>query len=212
MALSDIPKIPREYKPRVDKLSEKIRAKEITIEEVLANLLTVLGKVTIDSNGIRTEGDYGSFEVDERGIAAGQGFLLNAYEILPVIRGKQFLIKRGSDFKKIKIGLGLKESPATEADIKNPRLPIVEIIDKPANIDVNSSLQEPASGLETLLPEIKIHRIEEFAGWFGDSWKEASKIFKLSVPVSELLTKEILVKLGEPMAPFCDQVLQKCGV
>ncbi len=196
MALADLPKIPEEYKPRVEKLAAKIRAKEISPEEVQFNVLAVLGKVTIGAEGIKIEGEYGSFEIDERALIAGRDFLLEAYDLLPRFWGREFLIKRGNDFRKIRIGLGLKSSRASEKDINNTELPVVEYFSDPL----------------TQKTKMKVHRSEEFAGWLGDDWSGGAIIFKIATPLSELLTKEILDKLNEPMAPFCDQVLEKCGV
>ncbi len=196
MAFADFPKIPEEYKPRVKHLSEKIKNNEITREEVKSNTLTTLGKVTIGAEGIKAEGDYGSFEVDSRSITAGKEFLLYFYELLPRLWGKQFLIKRGNSIRKYKIGLGLKKLRASEGDINNLRLPIVEFVEDTA----------------TKKTRVKVHRLEEFAAWLGEDWKGGSILFKLAVPASEFLTKEVLDKIDESMAPFCDQVFKKCGV
>ncbi len=196
MATGDIPKIPHEYKLRMKELSAKIKAGEITPEEVRDKALTVLGKVKIDAEGVLIKGDYGRFEVDERIITAAQEFLMYAYELVPKLLGKAFLIKKGDDFKKIVIGFGLMSSSASEKDIKNSGLPIVEYVQDPL----------------TEKKKIKIHRIEEFAGWLGEDWEGGALMFKLAIPLSDLLTKEVLDKLNDSMEPFCDLVLKECGV
>ncbi len=196
MSIADIPRIPPEYEPRMKKLSEKIKAKEITPEEVMVNTLSVLGKVTIDSGGIRITGDYGSFEADERIFRVTRDFLFYLFDLLPRLFGKKFLIKKGDDFKKVKIGLGIWKSRASEKDIRNRQLPIVEFVNDPL----------------TKRTKVFVHRLEEFAAWIGDDWKDGSILFKLAMPFSDVLIKEFLDKLGEPMGPFCDQMLKRCGV
>ncbi len=196
MAFADVPKIPEEYKPRVEELTKKIKSKEITINEVASNILEVLGKVTIASNGIRAEGEFGRFEIDERAITATRDTLLYACELLPRFWGKKFLIQRGDSVRKVKIGLGLRKSRASAKDLNDQNIPIIEYI------------SDPSTGKN----KIWIHRIEELAAWVGDDWEKGSILFKMAIPASEFLTKEVLDRLGEYMAPFCDQVLKKCGV
>lgn len=219
MAIGDIPKIPQEYKPRIQKLVKRMKAKEITTEEVLNNILTVLGKVTIDSKGIKIAGDYGSFEIGTIGISSPMNAAISLLDVLPIFIGKKFITKRGNEITMVKISiLGLKKSRASEKDMKNPRLPIVEYNtqnEKKENESIfnilDMYLHEPQSGAEPA-SGFRIHRVEEFAGWFGSGWSNMAKLFRVNLPMSQLMTKEILDKLGESMAPFCDQVLRKCGV
>ena len=196
MALADIPKIPEEYYPRIENLQKKIEASETNVEAVIANALSVLGKVRISGNGIRAEGDYGVFEVDERALIALRDFLSYSCELLPRLFGKSFLIKQGDDIRKIKVGLGIKKCRATEQDIQNCRLPIVEFL----------------RDTQKKRTRINIHRLEEFAGWLGNDWRRGSLIFRIAAPFSELLTKEILDKLGYSLPSYIDQFLKKCGV
>lgn len=196
MSIADIPKIPPEYEPRMQKLSEKIKAKEITLEEVMTNALSVLGRVTIDSGGIRITGDYGSFEADDRIFRVTRDFLFYLFEFLPRFFGKRLLIKKGDDFKKVTIGIGIRKSRASEKDIRNRKLPILEFVNDPI----------------TKQDRIYVHRLEELVAWVGDDWKEGSILFKLAIPLSDVLIKEFLDKQGEPVAPYCDRMLKRCGV
>lgn len=219
MSISDIPQIPREYKPRVQKLYNKIKAKEITVEEITNNILTILGKTTIYSGGIKISGNYGSFEIDSRMLTSGMEASMNLLDILPIFFGKKFLTKKGNELTLVKIGFGLKRKPATEKHLKDKSLPIIEYDTETVEADITKTvmnilsmyLQENTDP-EPAHPLFKIHRLEEFSGWFGKGWKQPVKIYKMSMFFSQLTTKEILDKLGESMAPFCDQVLKKCGV
>lgn len=221
MALGDIPKIPPEYRPRVQKLYDKIKTDEITIEEILTNILTVLGKISIDYNGIKIAGSYGAFEIDSRFVKSAQELLLALYPLWPVALNMRFLIKRGDKFTKVTFGF--LRSRATKKDINNPKLPVIEFTNPEPDFfqDIrNYALNALSVYLHhNTEPEptrqlFKVHRVEEVAGWLGamNGWNGLGKLFKVSVPLFPLITKEVLDELGESMTPFCDHVLKKCGV
>lgn len=219
MSLGDLPSIPRKYKPRVRKLFEKIQSDEISMEQILTNVFSSIGKVSVNAGGINATGDYGTFGFDKRIIADGREALVNACDLITVVLFKSFLIKRGEEFTKVFIGPGLWQTPARPEDIKNKRLPIFEIKKAPEQIFKEKFLNAFHVYLDTPLDkwqpaskDFKIHRMEQLAGWLGNDWGRFGKLLRVIAPMADLSTKEALDKINASMDPLCDQVLTKCGV
>lgn len=221
MSLGDIPKIPAKYKPRIQKLFNKIKAGETSLEQVLENVLTATGKLTLDASGLTVAGEYGRFEIDARILDDLEQSLTTALEALPVLlRKKAFLIKKGLEITKLTLGpTGIWRTRPKPEDLTNKTLPIVEIVGdlkerqriKVMNM-FNNYLQAPLDEWEEVPTAIKVHRLEEIGTWMGNDWKTAGTLAKALVPFTNLTTKEVLDKLNETFDPFCDHVLKQCGV
>lgn len=221
MSLGDIPKIPAKYKPRVRKLFQKIKANEISLEKLGETLLTAMGTVTMDAQGLTIAGAYGRFEIDKRILDDMEQSLTIALEALPVLlRKKQLLIKNGLEVTKLTMGpTGIWRTRPKPEDLKDKSLPIVEIIGDPKERQrkkvmnmFHVYLQSPLEEWEEVPVAIKVHRLEEIGTWMGNDWKTAGTLAKAMVPFTDLTTKEVLDKLNETMDPFCDHVLKQCGV
>jgi hypothetical protein len=221
MSLGDIPKIPAKYKPRIAKLFQKIKAGEISLEEVGKTVLTATGKVTLDAHGLTIAGEYGRFEIDQRLFDDMEESMLTMLDALPVLlRKKAFLIKKGLEITKLTMGpTGIWRTLPKPADLQDKTLPIVEIVGDPKERQrkkvmnmFNHYLQAPLEEWEEVPVAIKVHRLEEIGTWMGNDWKTAGTMAKAMVPFVRITTKEIMDKLGVTFGPFCDHVLKKCGV
>ena len=221
MSLGDIPKIPPQYKPRVRKLFDKIKAGEISLEEVLEHVATATGTITLDAHGLTIAGEYGRFEIDERILDDMEASLLSMLEALPVLlRKKVILIKKGLEITKLSMGpTGIWRTRPRPADLTDKSLPIVEIVGDPKESRrkklmnlFNQYLRSPLEDWEEVTPAIKVHRLEKIGTWMGDDWKTVGTLIQAMVPFVRLTTKEIMDKLGVTFVPFCDHVLKKCGV
>jgi len=221
MSLGDIPKIPPQYKPRVRKLFDKIKQGETSLEKVGRTVLTAAGSATLDSRGLTIAGEYGRFEIDRRILDDMEASLLTMLDALPVLlRKKVVLIKKGLEVTKLSMGpTGIWRTRPRPEDLTDKTLPIVEIVGDPQESRrkklmnlFNHYLQTPLEEWEEVTPAIKVHRLEEIGTWMGDDWKTAGTLIQAMVPFVRLTTKEIMDKLGETFAPFCDHVLKRCGV
>ncbi len=220
MAIGDIPKFPSEYASRGKKLIRKLEKNDLSMEEVKSTIASVLGRVTIDSKGIRIAGDFGSFEIDAEGFMAINESLRLLLDFLPVLDGKELFLKRGEEITRMVVTLPPKQTPATIYDFQESELPMIEF--PPESKDKNNSnsdlklfaayFQGADSTLGGLENNMKIHRMEELAGWLGDGWEGVVKLMDIGLPLLTLTTKETLDKLGESYPSFWDDVFKRCGV
>lgn len=220
MAIGDIPKIPSEQLPRFRELIEKVRDDEIAPEAIRDAVLSVMGTVRIDASGISMKGDFGSVDFYPDEFKAMTASLLELIDFLPVLKNREFLVKKGDDIQKIKLGLTIKKSPATPADLDNESYPMVEFEDHGDDTgdnkmldfitaaffqDIDGTLDMPEGGY-------KIHRLEEFAGWFGEGWGTFARLLNINVAALPLTSKGTLDRIGAAVPAFWDDVLKRCGV
>jgi len=216
MAVGDIPGIPKEHIPRAQRLVERLRNNEITLEAVRDNALSTLGRMRVSSSGVTVTGEAGVFELDAGSLKALLGAMKKAVETVPLFMGKELYLKEGSKITHLKIGLRMKKRSATESEIKSSTLPVIEFDPKISSKDsIINAIEYRVQGLGGTIPSppprFKIRRMEELAGWFK-GWEDLAKVMRIAVPAVPLTTKSVLDKLGEPVPAFSDLVLKKCGV
>ncbi len=220
MAVGDIPTIPRDKYPRMKKLIRRVRDGDLALDDFKTNLLSTLGRVRVDASGITASGDFGAFVLDDIGLKAILDTIRSAVDAWPLIEGQELLLKKtDGTVTRLKLGLLMKKTPATSADLANKSLPMVELMEGERSASDDGML----ALLNFLFPEgldasmepsqrFKIHRIEEIMGWFGEGWENFSKVMGISIPALPLTQKFRLDRLGESMPAFWDSVLTKCGV
>lgn len=225
MAVGDIPKIPREYYPRLQQLADKLKSNDISTATVEENALSLLGRARITAEGVRIAGDFGAFELDREGLSAIIESMKKALDLWPLINGREFLVKQGGTVTRWRLGRIPRKSKATQADIDNSSLPVFEYQESSPS---TASLKKTGPGLPLWLkllmdnldsghgsgtptPPFKIRRIEELMGWIED-WEQLSQIIYVGIPSLPLTQKKRLDKLGESLPAFIDALLTKCGV
>ncbi len=222
MAIGDIPKFPLEYASRGKKLIQKLEKNDLSMDEVKNTIASVLGRVTIDTKGIRVAGDFGSFGINAEGFEAINESLRLLLDFLPVFEGRELFFKTGEKITKITVAFPPKQVPATLNEFQESEFPMIEFPSE--SKDKNSSnanmkmLAAYFQGADANLGgggfgnNIRIHRIEELAGWLGDGWEGVVKLMDIGLPLLTLTTKETLDKLGESYPSFWDDVFKRCGV
>ncbi|MBN2168575.1 MAG: hypothetical protein JW738_04970 [Actinobacteria bacterium] len=237
MSLGDVPKFPRKYKLRGDKLVEKLEQSEITMKEVLDNIFSTLGMLTIDSGGIKVTGKFGAFEVDPEiyevmndSIDGMMAYMMKS--AVEIVRRRMAMLSREREDRKVYLKFGdriFRFTPhtlyvgvwkATEGEIADTRFPLIEIIptEKLLNegIPIADLFESYISnrGLPVLgdYMSLKIYRPEKLVEWFDLSWEEAGEMMGMILPMMALARKETLDKLGASYPAFWDDVFTKCGV
>ncbi len=225
MAVGDIPKIPRKYHPRLQQLADKLKNHEISKATVEENALSLLGRASINAEGVRVAGEFGAFELDREGLSAIIESMKKSLDIWPLINGREFLVKQGNQVTRWRLGRIPKKFEASQNDIDNGSLPVFEIQEpspsKPLSKNAGPELpiwlkllmDDPDSshGGGTASPPFKIRRIEELMGWLED-WEQLAQVLYVGLPALPLTQKKRLDKLGETLPAFIDALLKKCGV
>ena len=129
---------------------------------------------------------FGSVNLNADEFKAIMASMTEFIDFLPVLKNREFLIKKGNDIKKIKLGLIPKKTKATIEDINNESYPMVEFNDHEKAAGDNKMLELVSCFFQGLdgtidLPEAgyKVHRLEEFAGWFGDGWETFARLLSI---------------------------------
>lgn len=220
MAIGDIPSVPRQYYPRFQALIKQVRDGDIALDKVRTNILTTLGRVKINQDGIKAQGDFGTLVLDSEGLGAILDTIKTAAEAWPIFKGRELLLKKDGKVMKYRIGFPVKKTKASHADLVNPALPMVEFIEKPPIKEKRPSIgflayiieDEEGGGDNMSSGPVKIHRLEEMAGWMGEGWENFSRLLGIGIPALPLTRKRVLDRLNESVPAFWDKVLTKCGV
>ncbi|MCP4625916.1 MAG: hypothetical protein GY850_20755 [bacterium] len=218
MAIGDLPKIPHEYQPRLQQLKAKLGKGELDQADLLNHILVVLGRVRMDMNGIRIRGAFG-----ETGLTADEtNALVNTFmkmiDFTWRYRGREILIKKGLQFRKLRLGLRMKQRPATAAEVADTDLPIIEweLPEGGAPTDTLKKLgpidSDGADAASSRQLPFKIHRLEALFGWMGDGWEEFARMLEIGLPALHLTQKATLDRIGKSFPAFLNAVLQRCGV
>lgn len=220
MAITDFPKLPEDLNKRIGELNSKIKTGNISRERVVNNVLSALGRMRIDKNGIHISGDFGKIAFDADDLNAMTESVENLLDFLTIIYGKEFYIKTGNKIEKIKLGFPLRPEEVRKIPEKDQdEVPVVEF--KP---DENGNY--PENRLQLVIsffkkqfvdrvdvphPGFVIHQLEGFARWLKD-YKEFTKGMDVFIPLLELTTKKKIISKGEPAFSLVDEVLTRCGV
>lgn len=223
MAIGDIPKFPREFRPRGDKLIQLIQEGEISSRDVLNNAISTMGKISIGSHGIEITGSYGSFEIDSDDFAALMESVNKMVDFMPTllrgVMGHELIMKVGDRVTKLQIKIPPRVVPSSTGEIRETDIPSLEmpgpvVYGKPCG----PILEFFASYIGEYLPpngkliNVKIRRAEELVGWLGEGWDFLAKVIDVAVPALQLTSKQSMDRLGKFYAAFWDELFKKCGV
>ncbi|MCP4682880.1 MAG: hypothetical protein GY864_11150, partial [Desulfobacterales bacterium] len=210
------PGIPGETISQIKELIKEIKGKDLSSKEISQHIFSTMGKIRMDTDGINIIGDFGRMGLDSDEFKAATEAFLNLIDFLPELKGKEFIVKRGDDINKIRLGLIPKKCPATHMDANDDRFPMVEFdADKSDSesmlgIVAKHFSQRIANGPDTKEPGFKIHRIEEFAGWFK-TWNEFSSMIMVGIPILSLTKMRTVKRISASIPAFLSDVLNRCG-
>lgn len=225
MAIGDIPKIPREYFPRLQQLTDKLRSREITLYELYANAFATAGRCTVSAEGVTFAGDFGKVALDKEGLTGIVESVKNMAPLWHMFAGRSFLYQHGDLVLRIRLGNIPLIRRATISDVENGPLPAI-IFQQPAHHDPSSKAAGPGlpywlkylsddpdwgQGTGVPNPLFKVRRVEEIMGWFED-WEQLARVMAASLPLVPMSQKKRLDKMGENFPQYMDAFLKKCGV
>ena len=241
MSLEDLPQFPKKYKPRGDVLIQRVQRKEISINEVINTLFSVMKKLRIDSSGVNVIGDFGSMGVDSKVYVAMNQSLDKMvpyimYVGMEIIKRRiSSVYKPSEEPQKIYLRFGdriirltikafiIIPAFVTEKEMRDTKYPVIEIIPREKLISGGNplldlfmwyigSLDLPAW---TEYVDVKIHRPEqivEFMDLVITSWADMGDMLELVLPMTALMTKETMDRLAESYPAFWDEVFTRFGV
>ncbi|MBN1289275.1 MAG: hypothetical protein JXA49_06545 [Actinobacteria bacterium] len=237
MSLGDVPRFPRKYMPRGDKLVEKLEQRETTMKEVLDKIFSVLGTLTVDSSGVKITGEFGTFEMDPEMYAVMNDSIDRMLDYtkkyaVDIIRRRLLMLFKDREERKVYLRIGdrifrftghplyVGLSKATEAEIAGTEFPLIEVIPTEKLLSGGNPVRELFESYISNkdFPEIsdylslRIYRLEKMVEWFDLSWEDAGEMLGMMVPVISLTKKKTLDKLGASYPSFWDDVFTKCGV
>lgn len=196
MAFQDMPHLPPEYMPRLEKLVEKAKRGEVKLESiaqaivppVVAHVMPVIMKTGVKQ------------------IAGMLPQMMSALpSMLPAVMGKQlFLHIKDVGFFIIRIGVKPKLFefvPSSLEEIKQAGIPGVSMDPK--------VLTGGLAGMTTP-GMMKVYGIDELIDMF--SGVNISKMAYLMPEMMSLMTKEVMLSMQEPVLEAVDQLLAANGV
>ncbi len=198
---------PDDFHLRLEKLFARVKKGELSPAEIIEKAMAAIGRFKIDARGLKFAGRP---SVDALRFQTMAEILTNAFDLLPNLMGKELVIEiRQMTLFKIKIALPPVISPLTKIDIKNKKLPKIEI-----DLNLISYLFQGVEGFLSLWAENlwKIHHLDIMMGWLGDDWAGGIRILDPIIPIFDLTTTEALENLRGPLGPLGDEVLTSCGV
>lgn len=241
MSFEDLPQFPKKFKPRGDVLIQKMERNEITTNEVINTVFSVMKKLRIDSSGVSVTGDFGSMVMNSKVYD-----ILNQSldKIVPYVMywAMEFVKRRISTIGKnqdqpqqiyIKFGERIVKFTfyafmvvpmfASEQEIRTTNQPIVEIIPGQRLMNGGNPVLDAFKwyiGSAEFPPitdyiDMKVHRPElvvEFMDLLITSWADIGDVLELIVPMSALITRESLEKLSASYEDFWDEVFIRFGV
>jgi len=195
--------------PRVENLIGMIKRGEISIQTVMENVASVVGRFRIDATGIEI---VNRFKISASEFASISETLYTILDILPLLKGKVLYINlRGLSTFRIRVGLPLDISPAHGNQLETTGLPVIDLdIDR-----IPLLFQEQEGMILTLLgPEklLKIHNFDVLLDWLAATWRGELKMIDMVIPLVALTRKETAHRLHEPLTSLRDEVLARCGV
>ncbi len=211
MSIGDLPKIPDEYRPRIQQLNTKLGKEELTVIELLDHVMTVLGRVRINAEGIQVWGEFGRTGLTGAEFRALMLSMEKGIDFSMRYRGREILIKQGSKINRIRIDFNMKKRPASAAEIADPALPMIEWMPPDAN-GQDTSDHGGEEELKNKKIQIKVHRMEALAGWLGDGWEEFARMLEIGLPALALTQKSTMDRIGESVPGLLDAILKRCGV
>ncbi len=209
------PGIPRETITQIRELMQKFKGDDLSPENISQHVFSAMGKIRMDTDGINIIGDFGSMGLDSDEFKAVTEALLNLIDFLPELKGKEFIVKKGDDINKIRLGLIPKKYPITHMDANDHRFAMIEFDPEKTgsksmvSVVMNYFSHRMANGSSTKEPGFKIHRIEEFGGWF-ESWKEFADMMKVSIPMLSLTKMRTIKRISASIPAFLSDVLNRC--
>lgn len=223
MAIGDIPKFPREYKPRGDKLIRMIQEDEISIQDVLTCVLSTMGKVSVDSNGMVITGSFGSFRINSGDFVALMESVNRMMDYMPTllkgVMGHEVFMKVGEKVTRLKIKIPPKVVSSSIREIKESNIPSLEmpqsvVYGRPCGLlfEIFAAYIGDHLPPNGKLINLKVRRAEELVDWLGEGWEFLTHMIDIAIPALQLTTKQSLDRLGESYAAFWDEILSKCGV
>lgn len=237
MAMEDVPKFPRKYKPRGDRLVQRLEQNEISVREILNNIFSALGNLTFDSSGIRIEGEFGSFAMGSEFYDAMIGSVDRMIDYTmgmasELIKRRLSMVFKEREEHVIYLKLGgqmfrFRAHPlfvgvvrVKEEEINTTEYPLIEIIPTEKLLNGGNPTLEifkwyisnrDLPSMDDYL-SVKLYRIDQVPDWFEYSWEDAADMLDMVLPMTDLMAKETLDRLGESYPEFWDDVFTKCGV
>jgi hypothetical protein len=199
MSMGDLPRLPDEYIPRVEKLVDLVKSGDADIAEIIGKLMgPVIGKmlpVIMGSGGDKL-----------------MAIMPAVMGMLPALIGKQiYLGVIDVGYYRVKVGMlprliNFKES--TVEEVKAAKLPTVVV-----DLDLIPLLFQGLPGIISLMTDGKltIYGVEVLVGWFRAVSKNTG-IVDTALPAVRLMTKEVLQEIQEPFTEAADEMLSAYGV
>ena len=213
MALGNLPGIPQQYIPRFRQLLQKLNSHDLTFTEISNNIMSALGRVRIDAEGITLAGTFGRTGAGPSELRAMVESILNLIDYLPILKDKELLVKKEGNITKIKLGLPVNIIPSGVWELEDEKIPVIEIID---GVKAMASILSYIIGdldevIDLQEKGFKIYRFEDMVGWTPD-WQWFAKLINIVVPALSLTTREVTDSVGGPAADLWDDILKRCGV
>jgi hypothetical protein len=196
--LKDMPRFPEAYRSRANQLRTNVRQGDISLLDVLGNIVAVMERVRIDPTGIQIGN---RFRIDAAECRTLGKALIDAFEIFSAVKGRELVVQiRKVLFLKVEIGLPPKMIPLAPGEAMESGLPLIELDADPDDPD----------GAKLRLQ--RIHGFPDLLAWLGEDWDGLVRVFDLVIPLFAFSTQERIETLIKPMYGLFDDVLTKCGV
>ncbi|MBI9074207.1 MAG: hypothetical protein JEZ02_02265 [Desulfatibacillum sp.] len=207
MTIGDIPRLPDRDVRRVEELVKRVKNGETSVSHILEKALSAIGRFRIDSTGLEIKG---RFKMGAEELQALFESTILRMELLPYLKGRTVYVHvKGMARNKIILGFPLGIFPATEDEIQNTDLPLVEV-----DLDVIPYFCQGFEGILYMSGErlLTLHRTDKIFQWIGDGWTGGLKVLDSNLPMFSLTTKKFLGQISQPLTALCDEVLTQCGV
>ncbi|MBN2169659.1 MAG: hypothetical protein JW738_10480 [Actinobacteria bacterium] len=203
MSMGDFPRLPDEMIPRVEKLADKVKAGEVDLKDIMAQLMgPAMNKLMPTMMRI---GGPQLATMLPRMMPAAMG-------MLPVMMGKQLFIKvEGVGYYILKIGMPPKLIdlvPTTFEEVKAARIPGIYI-----DLDLIPMFFQGMEGMISMMSadKIRIYGVEEIMSW-GANIPNTGGMMDMMTPLLGIMTKEVLDSIQEPYEEIGEMVLSAFGV
>lgn len=196
MAFQDIPHLPPEYMPRLEKLVEKAKRGEVKLESIMQAVVPPIVSQVMPVI-MRTGGKQLAEMVPQ---------MMSALpSMLPAMMGKQlFLHIKDVGFFVVRIGMDsrlFELAPSSFEEIKKAGIPGVSINPK---VLTGGLVKMTAPGM------MKVYGVDELIDMF--SGVNISKMAYLMPEMMGLMTKEVMQSMQEPVLEAVDKLLAENGV
>jgi len=199
--LKDMPRFPEAYRSRANQLRTKVKQGDISLLDVLGNIVAVMERVHMDPTGIQIGNRCRIDAAECRTLGKA---LIDAFAIFSAVKGRELIVQiRKMLFLKVEIGLPPKMVPLLPGEAMDSGLPMIELDADP---------DDPDDPDGTKLRLQRIHRFPDLLAWLGEDWDGLVRVFGLVVPLFAFSTQERIETLIKPMYSLFDDVLTRCGV